>query len=79
MSANISTLIKKKVVIVVSSPAVHATLGYPVGYRASELTHAWYELREAGYEVDIASPQGAASRWTATANRATRAATPRTT
>lgn len=59
MSANISTLPrKKKVVIVVSSPGVHATLGYPVGFWASELTHAWYELREAGYEIEIASPKG---------------------
>ncbi len=42
----------------VSSPAVHATLEYPVGFWASELTHAWYELREAGYETVIASPKG---------------------
>lgn len=49
---------QKKVLMVVSSPAKHATLGYPVGFWAAELTHAWYEFRDAGYAIDLASPKG---------------------
>jgi putative intracellular protease/amidase len=48
----------RRVLMVVASPAVSTTLGIPVGFWASELTHAWYEFREAGYEVTIASPAG---------------------
>lgn len=48
----------KKILLVVSSPSKHATLGYPVGFWASELTHAWYEFREAGYQIQLASPAG---------------------
>jgi putative intracellular protease/amidase len=49
---------KKKILIVLASPTTHATLGYPVGFWASELFHAWYEFKEAGYDVDLASPRG---------------------
>jgi putative intracellular protease/amidase len=48
----------KKVLMVVSNPAISTTLGTAVGFWASELTHAWYEFTEVGYEVTIASPQG---------------------
>jgi putative intracellular protease/amidase len=48
----------KRVLVVVANPAVSTTLGWPVGFWASELTHAWWEFREAGYEVTIASPRG---------------------
>lgn len=49
---------KKKIVIVVANPSVSTTMGWPVGYWASELTHPYYEFTEAGFEVSIASPQG---------------------
>lgn len=59
MSANINTLPRNKTILmVVASPSTHPSLGYPVGFWASELTHAWYEYREVGYEVHIASPRG---------------------
>jgi putative intracellular protease/amidase len=48
---------KRKVVLVVSNPAISPVWG-PVGFWASELTHPWYELTEAGYEVEVASPKG---------------------
>jgi len=48
----------KRVLMVVANPAVSTTLGYPVGFWASELTHPYLEFRDAGYEVTIASPQG---------------------
>jgi putative intracellular protease/amidase len=48
----------KRVLIVVANPAVSTTLGWPVGFWAAELTHPYYELRERGVEVTIASPDG---------------------
>jgi len=48
----------RQVLMVVANPSVSTTLGWPVGFWASELTHAWYEFREAGYETVIASPAG---------------------
>lgn len=49
---------RKRVVLVAANPSTASTTGWPVGFWASELTHPWYEFTEAGYEVDIASPQG---------------------
>jgi len=59
MSANINALSpRRKVLMVVANPSVSTTLGWPVGFWGSELTHAWYEFTEAGYETVIASPKG---------------------
>ena len=59
MTANINSFGKpRRILMVVANPAVSTTLGWPVGFWASELTHAWYEFTEAGYETVIASPQG---------------------
>jgi putative intracellular protease/amidase len=55
---NRSTERPRRILMVVANPSVSTTLGWPVGFWASELTHAWYEFLEAGYEVDIASPKG---------------------
>ena len=48
----------KKIVMVAANPAVSTTLGFPVGFWASELFHPHYEFMEAGYEIDFASPNG---------------------
>lgn len=48
----------KQVLIVVASPSVSTTLGWPVGFWAAELTHPYFELTERGVEVTIASPNG---------------------
>jgi putative intracellular protease/amidase len=61
MSANISVLNPdnpKRVLIVVSNPAVSPTTGWPIGAWAAEFTHPYWEFTEHGYQVDIASPQG---------------------
>ncbi len=59
MSANIQPYGRaKKILCVVANPSISTTLGWPVGFWASELTHAWYEFTEARYEVTIASPTG---------------------
>jgi putative intracellular protease/amidase len=49
---------KKQVLFVVASPTTHPTLQYPIGFWASELTHAYVALAEAGHDVVIASPAG---------------------
>jgi putative intracellular protease/amidase len=49
---------EKRVLIVVSNPAVSTTTGWPVGFWAAELTHAYKLFIDNGYEVTIASPKG---------------------
>jgi putative intracellular protease/amidase len=60
MNSNINTTRTRKarVLMVAASPAVSTTLGWPVGFWASELTHPYYAMTEVGYSIDIASPQG---------------------
>jgi putative intracellular protease/amidase len=60
MSANVNVTrsTRRKVLMVVANPSVSTTTGWPVGFWASELTHPWYEFREVGYEVTLASPDG---------------------
>jgi putative intracellular protease/amidase len=48
----------KRVAIVIANPATSTTTGWPVGFWWSELTHPYYALHEAGYEVEIFSPSG---------------------
>ena len=60
MSANINTASStpKKILMVVANPSVSTTVGGPVGFWSSELTHPWNAFTEVGYEVTIASPDG---------------------
>ncbi|MBI5688803.1 MAG: type 1 glutamine amidotransferase domain-containing protein [Verrucomicrobia bacterium] len=44
--------------IVVANPAVSTTLGWPVGFWASELIHPYDTFLRAGHRVTIASPRG---------------------
>ena len=48
----------KRIAIVLSNPAVSTTTGWPVGFWWAELTHPYYEFTEAGYEVELFSPEG---------------------
>lgn len=57
-NVNITGTNPKRVLMVVANPAVSTTTGWPVGFWASELVHPWYEFREVGYEVTLASPEG---------------------
>jgi putative intracellular protease/amidase len=49
---------RKRVAVVIANPAVSTTTGWPVGFWWSELTHPYYVLTEAGYEVEVFSPKG---------------------
>ena len=49
---------RKRVAVVIANPATSTTTGWPVGFWWSELTHPYYVLTEAGYEVEIFSVDG---------------------
>ena len=49
---------RKRIAIVIANPAVSTTTGWPVGFWWSELTHPYYVFTEAGYEVEVFSPDG---------------------
>jgi putative intracellular protease/amidase len=48
----------KRVAIVLSNAAVSSTTGWPVGFWWAELTHPYFKFTEAGYEVELFSPDG---------------------
>jgi len=63
MSANLNVTkpnAKKKVLMVVANPSTSKTTGWPVGFWWAELTHPYWAFVEAGYEVEIRSPEGGA-------------------
>ena len=49
---------KTRILMVVSNPTISTTTGWPVGFWAAELTHAYKLFTEKGYDVTIASPKG---------------------
>lgn len=51
---------KKKILLVAANPSTSPTTGWPVGFWWAELTHPYWAFTEAGYEVEIRSPQGGA-------------------
>ncbi|MCB1050031.1 MAG: type 1 glutamine amidotransferase domain-containing protein [Acidobacteria bacterium] len=60
MSSNVNraSAQAKKVLLIAANPAVSSTTGWPIGFWASELIHPYWTFSEAGYEVQIASPDG---------------------
>jgi putative intracellular protease/amidase len=61
MGANVNATkpgAKKKILMVVANPSISKTTGWPVGFWLAEVTHPYWAFVEAGYEVDIRSPQG---------------------
>ena len=63
MSANLNVTkpkAKKKVLMVVANPSTSKTTGWPVGFWWAEVTHPYWAFTEAGYDVEIRSPQGGA-------------------
>ena len=51
---------KKRIAIVIANATVSTTTGWPVGFWWSELTHPYLAFHEAGYEVEVFSPDGGA-------------------
>lgn len=59
ISAHETTLAENKKVLLVAANQVSApTTGWPVGFWIAELSHPFDEFSHAGYQVDIASPNG---------------------
>ncbi len=50
----------KRVLIVAANPSTSTVTGWPVGFWWAELTHPYWTFVEAGYEVEIRSPEGGA-------------------
>jgi putative intracellular protease/amidase len=48
----------KRVLLIVANPSISTTLGWPVGFWASELIHPYAEFTQAGCQVTIVSPNG---------------------
>ncbi len=49
---------KGKILMIAANPSVSKTTGWPIGCWAAELTHPYWEFTNAGYEVEIVSPNG---------------------
>lgn len=54
----VSSVRRKRVALVIANPATSGTTGGPVGFWWSELTHPWHVFAEAGYAVELFSPDG---------------------
>jgi putative intracellular protease/amidase len=54
----VNPLFPKRIAIVISNPATSTTTGWPVGFWWSELAHPYFHFTEAGYEVQVFSPDG---------------------
>jgi len=48
----------KRIALVAANPAISPKTGWPIGFWWAELTHPWWAFREAGYAVEIFSPDG---------------------
>jgi putative intracellular protease/amidase len=58
MTVEVDRLAGRKVLMVCSNPAVSGQTGWPIGFWWAELTHAWWEFTQHGYDVDVVSPDG---------------------
>lgn len=47
-----------KILMIASNPSVSQQTGWPIGVWYAELAHPYWAFSEAGYSVDIASPEG---------------------
>jgi putative intracellular protease/amidase len=55
---NLARSTAPRVLFIVANPATSPTTGWPIGFWAAELTHPWWAFSEAGYQLDICSPDG---------------------
>ncbi len=49
---------EKKILFLAANPSVGPLTGWPIGFWLGELTHPYAAFVEAGYEVEIRSPEG---------------------
>ena len=48
----------RRVLFILANPATSPTTGWPIGFWAAEFTHPYWAFTEAGYEVEVCSPDG---------------------
>ncbi len=48
----------KRIALVIANPTVSTTTGWPVGFWWSELSHPYLAFEDAGYQVEVFSPEG---------------------
>ncbi len=61
MSANLNVTrpdSAMRVLMLAANPAVSSVTGWPVGFWWAELTHPFHVFAEAGYEIEVRSPDG---------------------
>jgi len=60
MGANVNAAspVRKRILMVAANPSISTATGWPVGFWWAELTHPYWAFTEAGYEVEIRSPDG---------------------
>lgn len=51
---------KKRVLLIAANPSTSKQTGWPIGFWWAELTHPYHAFTEAGYDVEIRSPDGGA-------------------
>jgi putative intracellular protease/amidase/glyoxylase-like metal-dependent hydrolase (beta-lactamase superfamily II) len=57
---NANTKASKKILLIAANPSTSKNTGWPIGFWWSELTHPYAAFTEAGYTVEIRSPNGGA-------------------
>lgn len=55
---NSTSTAKKRILMVAANPSVSTQTGWPIGVWAAEVTHPYLAFTEAGYDVEIVSPNG---------------------
>jgi putative intracellular protease/amidase len=60
MSVPTHTASAKRIMILASNTTTSSQTGWPIGFWWAELTHPYWTFTEAGYAVDIVSPDGGA-------------------
>lgn len=48
----------KRILMIASNAATSPVTQWPIGFWWAEMTHPWWTFKEAGYSVDIVSPDG---------------------
>jgi len=48
----------KKILMIASNPTISPVTGWPIGFWWAELSHAFEVFENAGYDIDIVSPDG---------------------
>ena len=65
-----------KILMIASNPSVSKQTGWPIGAWYAEVTHPYWAFTEAGYTVDIASPDGGEVKFDGFSTPKMRASTP---